>query len=155
MTLLTAILGSAVVTVDGSIVNVALPAIERDLGGGLAAQQWVSNAYLLGAALCALGLGEVVFALIEEPRHGWSSPEIVVALVGGVVSFAAFLAYERRARADARARALLAPELRGRQPRDPLRVRGARDPVLLPHHLSTCSRSRATAPWKAGRRRCL
>src|SRR5215831_1946171 len=47
LTLLTAILGSAVVTVDSSIVNVALPAIERDLGGGLTAQQWVSNAYLL------------------------------------------------------------------------------------------------------------
>ena len=29
------------------MVNVALPAIERDLGGGLAGQQWVSNAYLL------------------------------------------------------------------------------------------------------------
>src|SRR5204863_3085201 len=47
LTLLAAILGSAVATIDGSIVNVALPAIERDLGGGLSAQQWVSNAYLL------------------------------------------------------------------------------------------------------------
>jgi EmrB/QacA subfamily drug resistance transporter len=240
LTLLTAILGSAVVMVDGSIVNVALPAIERDLGGGLAAQQWVSNAYLLslasliliggslgdiygerrvfaigiaafgvvsvacalaptigaliaaralqgaagalvspsslaiivaafapkqrgaaigswtawgaisaiigplaggwivdaiswrwifalnvplvagtlllvlvavprstrvagrrvdvlGAGLCALGLGGVVFALIEGPRHGWSSPQILIPLVGGIVAFAAFLAYERRA----------------------------------------------------------
>ena len=33
--------------IDGTIVNVALPAIQRDLGGGLATQQWVSNAYLL------------------------------------------------------------------------------------------------------------
>src|SRR2546426_5230808 len=47
LTLLAAILGSAVVSIDGSIVNVALPAIERDLGGGLSAQQWVSNSYLL------------------------------------------------------------------------------------------------------------
>src|SRR5919109_5544199 len=47
LTLLAAILGSGVATIDGSIVSVALPAIERDLGGGLAAQQWVSNAYLL------------------------------------------------------------------------------------------------------------
>ena len=37
LTLLAAILGSAVATIDGSIVNVALPAIEEDLGGGLGA----------------------------------------------------------------------------------------------------------------------
>ncbi len=47
LTLIAAILGSGVALIDGSIVNVALPSIERDLGGGLSAQQWVSNAYLL------------------------------------------------------------------------------------------------------------
>ncbi len=47
LTLIAAILGSSVATIDGTIVNVALPAIEHDLGGGLSAQQWVSNAYLL------------------------------------------------------------------------------------------------------------
>jgi EmrB/QacA subfamily drug resistance transporter len=239
LTLGAAILGSAVATLDGSIVNVALPSIERDLGGGLPAQQWVSNAYLLalgsliliggslgdiygqrrifaigvasfgvlslacaaaptietliaaralqgaagallvpsslaiivaafsehergaaigswtawggiasiigplagglivdqtswrwifglnvplvaatlalifagvprghhvagrsvdftGAALCALGLGGVVFALIEQPRYGWSSPVIYLPLIGGVVSFASFLVFESR-----------------------------------------------------------
>jgi len=242
LTLLAAILGSAVATVDASIVNVALPAIERDLGGGLSAQQWVSNAYLLalgsliliggslgdiygerrvfaagvtafgalsllcalaptigvliaaravqgaagalvtpsslaiivsafgpkergaaigswtawggiaaivgplaggvivdqlswrwifalsvplaactvalilaavppatrvsgrrvdllGAGLCVLGLGGVVFALIEQPHFGWSSPVIVVPLTVGVSSFASFLVHERRAAA--------------------------------------------------------
>jgi EmrB/QacA subfamily drug resistance transporter len=60
--LLSAILGSAVVTVDSSVVNVALPAIARDLGGGLSAQQWVSNAYLLTlSALILIGgsLGDI------------------------------------------------------------------------------------------------
>jgi MFS family permease len=47
LTLIAAILGSGVATIDSSIVNVALPAIERDLGGGLAAQQWISTGYLL------------------------------------------------------------------------------------------------------------
>ena len=47
LTLVAAILGSSVAMIDGTIVNVALPAIQRDLGGGLATQQWVSNAYLL------------------------------------------------------------------------------------------------------------
>ena len=241
LTLVAAILGSGVAMIDGTIVNVALPSIEQDLGGGLSAQQWVSNAYLLalgsliliggslgdiygtrrvfatgvgafgvlslvcavaptievliaaralqgaagallvpsslaaivaafgvrergaaigswtawggiaaivgplaggwivdqvswrwifavnvplvavtlvlillavprtgrvagrtvdvlGAALCALGLGGIVFGLIEQPHYGWSSPVIFVPLVGGLVTFAAFVFYERRAR---------------------------------------------------------
>jgi EmrB/QacA subfamily drug resistance transporter len=40
-------MGSFVAFLDATVVNVALPAIERDLGGGLAGQQWVVNAYLL------------------------------------------------------------------------------------------------------------
>jgi EmrB/QacA subfamily drug resistance transporter len=240
LTLVAAILGSALAAIDGTIVNVALPAIERDLGGGLAAQQWVTNAYLLalaslllvggslgdiygqrrvcaagvagfglcsiacafaptlgtliaarglqgaaaalltpsslaiivtafaprergaaigawtawggiamllgplaggaivdqaswrwifalnvplaaatlalvvaavphtprvarrrvdapGAALCMLGLGGIVFALIEQPRFGWSSPAVVASLAGGAAALAGFLAHERRA----------------------------------------------------------
>ncbi len=45
--LLACILGSSIALVDSTVVNVALPTIQRDLGGGLAAQQWVVNAYLL------------------------------------------------------------------------------------------------------------
>jgi EmrB/QacA subfamily drug resistance transporter len=240
LTLVAAILGSSVATIDGTIVNVALPAIQRDLGGGLPAQQWVSNAYLLvlgsliliggslgdiygerrvfsigvgafgvfsvacalaptidvliaaralqgaaaalltpsslaiivaafprgqraaaigswtawggiasivgplvggaivdqaswrwvfalnvplvvatialvfaaippgghrvarrvdwpGAALCALGLAGFVYGLIEQPRYGWSDPRIYLSLVLGVLVFASFLLYERRA----------------------------------------------------------
>jgi EmrB/QacA subfamily drug resistance transporter len=40
-------MGSFVAFLDATVVNVALPAIERDLGGGLAGQQWVVNAYML------------------------------------------------------------------------------------------------------------
>ena len=47
LVLVSCILATAVVLVDSTVVNVALPAIERDLGGGLAGQQWTSNAYLL------------------------------------------------------------------------------------------------------------
>jgi len=46
-TLVASILGSSMAFIDGSVVNVALPAIQQDLGGGLATQQWVVNAYLL------------------------------------------------------------------------------------------------------------
>ena len=239
LTLVAAILGSGVALLDSTIVNVALPAIERDLGGGLAGQQWVANAYLLalgsliliggslgdiygerrifaigvgafgafsllcavaptievliaaralqgaagalltpsslaiivaafpigeraaaigawtawggiaaivgpllgglivdhaswrwvfainvppviatvalvlaavppaagevtrrvdftGALLCVLGLGGFVFALIEQPQYGWSSPAIWVPLAGGTAVFALFLLHERR-----------------------------------------------------------
>jgi len=41
------ILGSSIVFLDSTVVNVALPAIQDDLGGGLATQQWVVDAYLL------------------------------------------------------------------------------------------------------------
>ncbi len=53
-TLVAAILGSTVVFLDATVVNVALPALSDDLGAGLASQQWVVEAYLL--ALVALML---------------------------------------------------------------------------------------------------
>lgn len=46
-TLVAAILGSTVVFLDSTVVNVALPAISDDLDAGLAGQQWVVEAYLL------------------------------------------------------------------------------------------------------------
>ncbi len=45
--LFAAILGSSIVFVDLSVVNVALVPIQHDLGGGLSAQQWWVDAYLL------------------------------------------------------------------------------------------------------------
>jgi len=62
LTLVACILGSTIVTVDGTVTNVALPAIENELGGGLAGQQWTANAYLLtlGSLLLIGGsLGDV------------------------------------------------------------------------------------------------
>src|SRR5271167_3216229 len=47
LTLFACILGSAIVFLDGTVVGVALPSIQRHLGGGLAAEQWVTNGYLL------------------------------------------------------------------------------------------------------------
>lgn len=45
--LIAAILGSGIVFLDSTIVNVALPAIQASLHGGLSTQQWVVEAYLL------------------------------------------------------------------------------------------------------------
>ncbi|MFM0404452.1 MFS transporter [Paraburkholderia aspalathi] len=41
------ILGSSMAFIDGSVVNVALPSIQTELGASVAAIQWVVNAYLL------------------------------------------------------------------------------------------------------------
>ena len=63
LVLLAAIMGSFVAGLDATVVNVALPAIEADLGGGLAGQQWVSNGYLLAlGSLILIGgsLGDVL-----------------------------------------------------------------------------------------------
>jgi len=57
------VLGSGMALLDTTTVTVALPAIGRDLGGGLATLQWVLDAYLLtlaGMVLLGAALGEVV-----------------------------------------------------------------------------------------------
>jgi len=51
-----------------------------------------------GIGLSAAGLGGPVFALIEQPTHGWSDPLVWVPLIGGLVCFALFLLYEARTR---------------------------------------------------------
>lgn len=55
--LVISILASFVAFLDGSVVNVALPTITRNLGGGLATQQWIVDAYLLtlGALILLAG----------------------------------------------------------------------------------------------------
>src|SRR5690606_16249254 len=63
LTLVAAILGSGIAFLDGTVVNVALPAIRAELDTGLAAQQWVVEAYLLtlGALLLVGGsLGDLL-----------------------------------------------------------------------------------------------
>ncbi|WP_216659808.1 MFS transporter [Paenarthrobacter sp. CM16] len=52
-----AIVASFIAILDGFVVNLALPAIGRELGGGLVIQQWVVDAYLLtlGALILVAG----------------------------------------------------------------------------------------------------
>jgi len=51
-----------------------------------------------GILLSAAGLGGPVFALIQQPTHGWSDPLVFVPLIAGVLLFAAFLVWESRAK---------------------------------------------------------
>jgi len=95
LTLAACILGSTMVFVDASVVTVALPAMARDLGGGLALQQWVADAYLLtlGSLILVGGslgdlfgqkrifvIGVVSFALTSVLcAIAWDEPSLIVA----------------------------------------------------------------------------
>lgn len=51
-----AVLGSGIVFLDGTVVNVALPTIGEDLGAGTSSLQWILNGYMLTlASLILLG----------------------------------------------------------------------------------------------------
>jgi len=52
----------------------------------------------VGAALATIGLGGVVYGLIESPRLGFRNPFVLLTLIGGVVALAAFVFNEARAR---------------------------------------------------------
>lgn len=59
LALVISILASSVAAIDGFIVNVALPAISRELGGGLALQQWSIDAYLIALGSLILVAGSL------------------------------------------------------------------------------------------------
>lgn len=72
-----ALLGFFLITLDASVVNVALPAIGDDLHGGLSALQWVVDGYTLAFAALMLSTGAL------SDRIGAAR-----AFGGGVVVFA-------------------------------------------------------------------
>ena len=52
----------------------------------------------LGAALATIGLGGVVYGLIESPRVGFSNLIVLLSLVGGLIALAIFVFNEARAK---------------------------------------------------------
>ncbi len=52
-----------------------------------------------GAVLVTLGLGGIVYGLIESSRLGWGHPQVVAALAGGCGALVAFGVVEARSRA--------------------------------------------------------
>jgi EmrB/QacA subfamily drug resistance transporter len=49
-----------------------------------------------GILLSAAGLAGPVFALIQQPTHGWDDPLVFVPMIAGLASFAAFVVHEKR-----------------------------------------------------------
>ncbi|WP_345187928.1 MFS transporter, partial [Actinomadura verrucosospora] len=86
LVLLIAILASFVAFLDGTVVNVALPAMQRELGGGMVTQQWVVDAYFitLGSLILVAGSLSDVFGRIVIMRVG--------LVIFGAASVAIFLA---------------------------------------------------------------
>ena len=111
------ILASALITLDGSGVTIALPAIGRDLGLSMARLQWIANAPLLALAAILLPAGTVGdrFGHMRLLRIGltifvagsaacavaWSDDAIIVARLaqgaGGALLLPAVLAMLRAA----------------------------------------------------------
>jgi EmrB/QacA subfamily drug resistance transporter len=63
LVLIVAVLSAFVAFLDGTVITVALPAITRELGGGIVTQQWVMDAYLitLGSIILLAGSLSDVF----------------------------------------------------------------------------------------------
>src|SRR6202171_4523411 len=98
LTLAATILGSSLALIDGSVVNIALPAIQQALYADAASTQWIVNAYLLllGALVLAGGsaadlygrrriflLGIAIFTSASIACG--LSPDITVLVVGRAV----------------------------------------------------------------------
>ncbi len=98
LVLLIAIIASFVPFLDGTVVNVALPAILKEFGGGIALQQWVADSYLitLGAFILVAGsltdlFGRIRIARIGIVGFGATSLAVALAPTGGFLIVARLL----------------------------------------------------------------
>ncbi|WP_210586717.1 MFS transporter [Streptomyces sp. GESEQ-35] len=77
-TLITVAVGVMMVALDGTIVAIANPAIQQDLGATFAQVQWITNGYFLALAVCLITAGKL------GDRFGHRQTFLI-----GVVGFAA------------------------------------------------------------------
>ncbi|CAI9390250.1 Antiseptic resistance protein [Microbacterium sp. T2.11-28] len=94
-----AVLGSFVAFLDGTVVNVALPAIAAELGGGLSTQQWAVDAYLvtLGALILVAGAVSDAYGRVLVLRIGligFGIASVAVALAPDTTLLIAFRALQ-------------------------------------------------------------
>ncbi|OBA72626.1 MFS transporter [Mycobacterium sp. 1554424.7] len=67
-----AVIVSMVAFLDSTVINLALPATEHDIGGGLALQQWIVEGYLLAMVAAILPGGSIsdLFGRVPVMRFG-------------------------------------------------------------------------------------
>ncbi|MCI3277130.1 MFS transporter [Streptomyces cylindrosporus] len=134
LTLTAALLGFALICLDASVVNVALPAIGSTLGVGMSGLQWVVDAYTL--AFAALMLSTGAFADRAGASRAFALGTAVFTLASAVCGLAPNL-----------------PSLIGARV-----VQGVAAAVVLPASLALvrqaypepARRARAVAAWAAG-----
>ncbi|MEF3403742.1 MFS transporter [Agromyces sp. CCNWLW203] len=83
--LVVAIVVAFIAFLDGAVINVALPAIEAELGGGLALQQWAVDAYLLTLGSLILLAGSLSdsygrLRIIRIGLYGFAATSVLCAL---------------------------------------------------------------------------
>ncbi|MFE3639159.1 MFS transporter [Streptomyces sp. NPDC059168] len=59
LTLITVAVGVMMVALDGTIVAIANPAIQKDLGASFSDVQWITNGYFLALAVCLITAGKL------------------------------------------------------------------------------------------------
>ncbi|MCD9879042.1 MFS transporter [Streptomyces guryensis] len=134
LTLTAALLGFALICLDASVVNVALPAIGSSLGAGMSGLQWVVDAYTLPFAALMLSTG--AFADRTGASRAFALGTTVFTIASAVCGLAPNL-----------------PSLIGARV-----VQGAAAAVVLPASLALVRqaypeprrRARAVAAWAAG-----
>jgi MFS transporter, DHA2 family, methylenomycin A resistance protein len=67
-TLAAAVLGFFVVTLNATVVNVALPSVRADFGGGISGLQWVVDGYTLIFAALLLSAGALAHRIGARRR---------------------------------------------------------------------------------------
>jgi hypothetical protein len=67
-----AVLGEAMVLLEATVVNVALPAIGRDLGGGVAGLQWTRYCFLVKVSAFFSLRFLAILAAIRRPMARFS-----------------------------------------------------------------------------------
>jgi len=106
--LVASVLGSGAVFLEGTVVNVAMPSIEREFALGMAGLQWIMNAYLLSlSALMLLG-GSLGDRYGRAPTFRVGAVAFAIATAGCAIAPNALALYLARSLQGA-AGALLVP----------------------------------------------
>ncbi|MEV6107997.1 MFS transporter [Streptomyces sp. NPDC051940] len=99
LTLFAVAIGVMMVALDGTIVAIANPAIQQDLGASLADVQWITNAYLLALAVSLITAGKLGDRFGHRQTFligivGFAASSGAIGLSGSVAAVIAFRVFQ-------------------------------------------------------------